>query len=813
MSIPDSCRATSACHRCAPLLLALLVLLSMVSPVLGDEVSTGPPAYRVGDTWTRSDGVYRLTAIEKGLYVFSASPGNVVRLTKDLAIKQILRNGTVIVDFDPPPSIQWPLAVGRWGATHGWATLEPSPPNYKPGTRRTLTWRIDAHEDVKIGSEQYKAYRIRQTVEWEPRQPNTLAEVIFWYAPAPRQIVKMISGGSIASLAFESIPTATPLASPLRLVLEGMPDQSRMMSDAVQLKATATAGSGVTRLTAEVNGTVVLTRDESRAPPPTLDVTILVQLQEGKNVVIVTALDATGALQRDSREVSYERPPPSGKTSSVPSLAATTAPIAPDAPSPQAGSGKPPITPLRVVISSPQENARLERPTLSMAALAQSSKGISRAVVTLNGLEVSRFEERTPQPAISIAAPLILHDGQNMIVLAVTESDGAVHQEIRSVVYEKATPLAITVRYPADGAILAEASTVIAAQIVSSRGIDSVRVLVNGAEVHQQRPATPATSLAVATPVPLREGANAIIVTVTERDGTTREELRTVFSQPPKSIVSTPPPPQLAVRESWAVVIGVGRHEHPSIPFLRYTVPDAEAIYNVLVTEAGFRRDHVMLLSDRAERKPTLRNIKWALGTFLARSAKKEDTVLVFFAGHGAPEVDPRGIERDGLAKYLVPSDADADDLYSTGFPMDELQTIFGRIEAERVVAFLDACYSGAAGGRTFVAKKTRSSDVDDLFLERLTRSKGRVIITAARPAEVAIELPELGHGIFTHYLIRGLRGAADLNRDGIVSVQELYEYVEQQVTTKSRTVGGNQHPVMKGDFEGPVPLVKVRAP
>jgi uncharacterized caspase-like protein len=144
---------------------------------------------------------------------------------------------------------------------------------------------------------------------------------------------------------------------------------------------------------------------------------------------------------------------------------------------------------------------------------------------------------------------------------------------------------------------------------------------------------------------------------------------------------------------------------------------------------------------------------------------------------------------------------------------MDELQTIFGRIEADRVIVFLDACYSGAAGGRTFASKSVRALNVDDLFLERLTRSKGRAIITASRPAEVSLEMAEFGHGLFTYYLLQGLNGAADLNRDGIVSLQELYEYVEQQVTQKSRSVGGNQHPVMKGELEGVIPLVKVKGP
>jgi uncharacterized caspase-like protein len=272
--------------------------------------------------------------------------------------------------------------------------------------------------------------------------------------------------------------------------------------------------------------------------------------------------------------------------------------------------------------------------------------------------------------------------------------------------------------------------------------------------------------------------------------------------------VSAPPPAPGGDR--WAVVIGVDRYESRQVPALRYSVRDAEALYQFLTGPAGFKKDNVVLLTDRAERKPTLRNIKWALGTFLTRSAKRSDTVLVFFAGHGVPEIDPRGVEQDGLAKYLAPADVDPDDLYSTGLPMDELQIIFQRIEAERMVVLLDACYSGAAGGRTFTSKKTRAAHVDDLFLERLARSKGRAIITASRPNELSLEVPELGHGLFTYYLLQGLRGAGDLNRDGIVSLQELYEYVEQQVGQKSRELGGNQHPVMKSELEGVLPLVRV---
>jgi uncharacterized caspase-like protein len=142
---------------------------------------------------------------------------------------------------------------------------------------------------------------------------------------------------------------------------------------------------------------------------------------------------------------------------------------------------------------------------------------------------------------------------------------------------------------------------------------------------------------------------------------------------------------------------------------------------------------------------------------------------------------------------------------------MDEFETIFSRIEAERVVVFLDACYSGAAGGRTFASRRTRAVNVDEAFHERLARAKGRAIITAARAAEVAVELSETGHGLFTYYLVQGLRGAADLDRDAVVTLQELYQYVEQRVSQHSRRVGANQHPVMKGELEGVLPLVRIR--
>jgi hypothetical protein len=476
------------------------------------------------------------------------------------------------------------------------------------------------------------------------------------------------------------------------------------------------------------------------------------------------------------------------------------------APKPAAAS------PLQVAISSPRDQARVDQESIALAGLASSGKGVRRVLVMLNGVEVSRLEERAPVQTLPVNLPLKLQDGQNTIVVTATDADGVTQQDVRAVFFDRALPFTVQFRHPENGARLSDQSSLVAAEVSSGKGVALVNVLLNGAEVFKQAERPPKRSLAVAAPVKLREGTNTIVVRATEPDGTVRQEIRTVIYERPSPV--QPIVPAAAIpkpsREQWAVVIGVGRYNSTAIPQLQYTVADAELVQQVLVGQGGFKKENVLLITDKTERKPTLRDLKWALGTFLARSAKKDDLIMIFFAGHGAPEVDPRGAESDGLAKYLVPSDADPNDLYSTALPMDEFQTIFDRIEAERVVVFVDACYSGAAGGRTFASKRTRATRGDEVFLDRLTRSKGRAILTASRGSEVSLEVPELGHGLFTHYLVQGLRGAADLDRDGIVSLQELYQYLEQQVSQKSRSIGGNQHPVMKGELEGLMPLMKV---
>jgi uncharacterized caspase-like protein len=200
----------------------------------------------------------------------------------------------------------------------------------------------------------------------------------------------------------------------------------------------------------------------------------------------------------------------------------------------------------------------------------------------------------------------------------------------------------------------------------------------------------------------------------------------------------------------------------------------------------------------------TLRNLRSALGTGLKSAAGTDDMTIIFFAGHGATEPDATSPDGDGLEKYLLAYDSDPADLFSTGMPMRDIALIFNRIRSESLVFIADACYSGASGGRTVSTGGAVRANIADTFLERLAGGRGKVIITASAANEVSVEKEELRHGVFTHYLLEGLRGAADIDHDGAVSVDEAYRYVSEKVP---QATGQEQHPVKKGSVKGSLVL------
>ena len=289
--------------------------------------------------------------------------------------------------------------------------------------------------------------------------------------------------------------------------------------------------------------------------------------------------------------------------------------------------------------------------------------------------------------------------------------------------------------------------------------------------------------------IPLRKGENRIKINAVDGEGFFAEKVITVLSVEKK-------------RNVWAVVIGV--NSYPHIRPLKYAVNDAVAFSNHLVEYNQVPKENVVLLLDE---EANLTRLRSALGIHMKNKASKEDMVIIYFAGHGATERDSTSPDGDGLEKYLLPYDVDPKELYATAMPMEEISRLFSRIRSDRLVFIVDTCYSGASGGRTVSVADIRAG-ISDGFLDRVTGGKGKIILTASAANEVSAESDEMQHGIFTHFLIKGLQGEADSDGDGLITVDEVYTYVSKQVP---QATNQEQHPVKKGIVEGPLVLSIVR--
>jgi hypothetical protein len=285
--------------------------------------------------------------------------------------------------------------------------------------------------------------------------------------------------------------------------------------------------------------------------------------------------------------------------------------------------------------------------------------------------------------------------------------------------------------------------------------------------------------------ITLYKGANKIKVHAIDSDGLLSERILTVHKIERR-------------RKIWAVVIGI--NNYPYIRPLKYAVNDAKAFYQHLVDSTMIPPENILLLLNEDAKLTRLRS---TLGTYLKNKAGREDMVIIYFAGHGATEKDVTSPDGDGLEKYLLPYDVEPKDLYATALPMGEISRIFTRIQSERLIFIADSCYSGASGGRTISLTGIRST-ISDGFLDRIASGKGKVILTASGANEVSEENENLRHGVFTYYLLEGLRGNADTDRDGLITVDEAYRYVSDRVP---EATSNEQHPVKKGSVEGQLVL------
>jgi hypothetical protein len=215
-----------------------------------------------------------------------------------------------------------------------------------------------------------------------------------------------------------------------------------------------------------------------------------------------------------------------------------------------------------------------------------------------------------------------------------------------------------------------------------------------------------------------------------------------------------------------ALILASYEYDDPEIQKLVGPSQDAEDLASVLKDPSigGFE---VQMLPNK-----TKKDTEIAIQTFFENS-KRDDLLLLYFSGHGMKD-------KDSLL-YFATKDTQNKYLRSTAVSAKFVNEIMNASRSQRQVILLDCCYSGAFI-KGMAAKSDKNIDTRAEF-----QGRGKVVITASGAMQYTFEENERkGEGrrsIFTGKLVQGLEsGEADLDRDGHVSLDDLYEYVRDQV-------------------------------
>lgn len=244
---------------------------------------------------------------------------------------------------------------------------------------------------------------------------------------------------------------------------------------------------------------------------------------------------------------------------------------------------------------------------------------------------------------------------------------------------------------------------------------------------------------------------------------------------PPATNVRTKP-------HAYAVIVGIEAYH--DLPRVDYARRDAEMVKQYLIKSLGYREENiVMLLDDNATRSRVRARIEKWLPKQIAEHPDAE--AFLYYAGHGAPDQNTN-------QAFLVPYDGDPSYLEETGYPLKQLYQLLGEVHAKQVTVVIDSCFSGA-GGRSVIAKGARPMLI--AVENPVLASTNLVVLSAASASQISSSFQEKRHGLFTYYFLKGLQGEADLNKDGVVEVQELYTYLKPQVEREARRMNQEQSP------------------
>ncbi|MGI0492079.1 caspase family protein [Alkalinema pantanalense CENA528] len=236
--------------------------------------------------------------------------------------------------------------------------------------------------------------------------------------------------------------------------------------------------------------------------------------------------------------------------------------------------------------------------------------------------------------------------------------------------------------------------------------------------------------------------------------------------------VSSATTPRNEPAKLWMLLIGVNEYQDATLPTLQYSAIDCQSLGDVLteVVSSSFATCNASIYHDFAEQLPVITPIQQSL-LKIQQQANPQDTVLIYFSGHGVLA----GTQQEAV---LCLHDTDLDRPTETGLSIHTLLQTLSACAAHQQIIWLDACHSGGMTLRGLPVNP--AAQLVDVLQKQVKKSQGLYALLSCDRSQQSWEFPELGHGIFTYFLMKGLQGEAT-NAHGLIDVDGLYKYIYHQ--------------------------------
>jgi WD40 repeat protein/uncharacterized caspase-like protein len=226
----------------------------------------------------------------------------------------------------------------------------------------------------------------------------------------------------------------------------------------------------------------------------------------------------------------------------------------------------------------------------------------------------------------------------------------------------------------------------------------------------------------------------------------------------------------------WILLVGVNQYQdEDNLSSLQYSALDCQGLGEALKeATASFPEKEVIIHHDFVSQRPQFTDVQRSL-LHIVNSAGSKDTILFYFSGHGIFDSQTQQV-------FLCLADTNTNNLLTTGLPLNTLLKQLSNCKASQQLVWLDACHSGGMTLRGTVKESFAdpSSQLVEVLRHKASESKGFYALLSCDQTQQSWEFPELGHGVFTYYLMRGLRGEA-ADSQGIIEADALYQYVYHQ--------------------------------